>query len=72
MSLSLWTVNCRGIPKELLAPAVRWRQALDASAIHGRLGAQVALLQSPILRAGSRECSTNAELEQQGPRNGQD
>jgi len=49
MSLSLWTVNCRGIPKELLAPAVRWRQALDASAIHGRLGAQVALLQSPIL-----------------------
>jgi hypothetical protein len=49
MSLSLWTVNCSGIQKERLTPALRWRQALDASAIHGRLGAQVALLQSPIL-----------------------
>ena len=30
-------------------PICKANQELDASAIHGRLGAQVALLQSPIL-----------------------
>ncbi len=51
MSLSLWTVACGAIhPTKLPAPTGVGPGA-DASAIHGRPGAQVALLQSPILPA---------------------
>ena len=62
MSLSLWTVNCSGIQKERLTPALRWHQALDASAIQGRLGAQVALLQSPILPDACSRYNKRPEL----------
>ena len=51
MSFSLQTMACRGIPQKIKNPVQEstWT-GLDAiTAIHGRLGAQVALLQSPIL-----------------------
>lgn len=49
MSLSLQTVACGAPwPSKLPAPGVP-EPGVDATAIHGRLGARVALLQSPIL-----------------------
>jgi hypothetical protein len=49
MSLSLQTVAC-GAPRPRKLPAPGHPEpGVDATAIHGRLGAQVALLQSPIL-----------------------
>jgi len=51
MSLSHYTVACGAAPKIKLPAPTGVGPGADASAIHGRLGAQVALLQSPILPA---------------------
>ena len=50
MSLSLWTVACGTIQPKQSAGARFRAPDSDASAIHGRPGAQVALLQSPVPR----------------------
>ena len=43
------TMACEAVPKENAQRQNGLAPGADASAIHGRLGAQVALLQSPIL-----------------------
>ena len=54
MSFSLWTLAC-GVILQTKRPAPNVVGAgLDASAIQGRPGARVALLQSPIPRAAPR------------------
>ncbi len=53
MSFSLYTVACGAIPKNKTPGSKPNGAGMDASAIHGRPGAQVALLQSPILPAVS-------------------
>src|SRR5438132_6486221 len=60
MSLSHWAVACRGILKKL--PICKKQTgSLDASAIHGRLGAQVALLQSLILPTARQRSVTGTK-----------
>ena len=50
MSLTLWTVACGAIRPRRKRPGTRRRApGPEASAIHGRPGAQVALLQSRYL-----------------------
>src|SRR6266545_4899393 len=49
MSLTHYTVACRAFLESKFPAPDRSGPGTDASAIHGRLGAQVALLQSPIL-----------------------
>jgi phage-related protein len=46
MSFSLWPLVCKGIQNK--NPGSKAEPGLYADAIQGRLGAQVALLQSPI------------------------
>src|SRR6266516_5243364 len=49
MSFSLYTVACGAIPKNKTHGSKPNGAGMDASASHGLPGAQVALLQSPIL-----------------------
>jgi hypothetical protein len=55
MSLTHYTVVCETFPRKGKLPAqLALAREPDASAIHGRLGAQVALLQSPILPTATK------------------
>src|SRR5258708_31860500 len=62
MSLSLLTMACEAFQKKNFWPEPRLRPEADASAIHGRLGAQVALLQSPILPVAHNDKSTTLKF----------
>ncbi len=61
MSFSLCTVACRGTPKEKSRSGCKLEPGRDAFAIHGRSGAQVALLQSPIPRTADKNYEINLE-----------